>query len=49
MEGQEGGALTVKVQHTALHSVLENVLFVKALDLRHLNPETEMIQQDHLL
>ena len=49
MEGQEGGVLTVKVQHIALHSVLENVSFAKALDIRHLNAETEMMQQDHLL
>ena len=48
MEGQEDGVPTVKVEHIALPSVLENVLFAKALDIKQLSAETEMIQ-DHLM
>ena len=37
MEGQEDGVPTVKVEHIALPSVLENVLFAKVLDIRQLS------------
>ena len=47
MEEQEDGAQIVKVEHIALFSVSENVLFAKALDIRQLSAETEMIQDQH--
>ena len=48
MEEQEDGAPIVKVEHIALLFVSENVLFAKALDIKQLSAETEMIQ-DHLM
>ena len=48
MEEQEDGAQIVRVEHIALPSVSENVLFAKALDIKHLSAETKL-RQDHLM
>ena len=40
MEEQEDGAQIVRVERIALLSVLENVLFAKALDIKQLSAET---------
>ena len=42
MEEQEDGALIVRVELMTLPTVSENVLFVKALGIKHLNAETKM-------
>ena len=48
MEEQEDGAQIARVEWIAQLSVSENVLFAKALDIKQLSAETEMIQ-DHLM
>ena len=48
MEEQEDGAQIVRVELITLPSVFENVLFAKALDIKHLSAETKL-RQDHLM